>query len=65
MKGLNTGCITVESKYDMVMIKTDQATIFLDAKSASQLVDEINRTVDDIKDGKQADKLPWWRRLFG
>jgi hypothetical protein len=64
MKGLNTGCITVESKYEMVMIKTDQNTIFLDAKSASALVDEINRAVDAIKDGKQADKLPWWRRLF-
>ena len=64
MKGLNTGCITVESKYEMVMIKTDQNTIFLDAKSASALVNEINMVVDAIKSGKQADKLPWWRMLF-
>jgi hypothetical protein len=48
----------------MVMIKTDQAAIFLDAKSASALVNEINRAVDAIKDGKQADKLPWWWRPF-
>lgn len=63
MKGLNTGCLTVECKHEMVMIKTDHATIFLDTKSAMGLVEEIERAVSMIKLEKVQD-LPWWRRLF-